>query len=344
MKIGRVLHTVFSVALCVWVVAQFLAQEVKVPTSTEQEIPQRIINTWKELREKNMISGSILIKQGDKTLFADGSQDQTYAISSMSKSFVGLKYAALENKGLDLNTPACKWLPSFCVTELNKVTLRLLLDHKAGFGRDLSFGYFLKRTFDSTWTIQDIDHVNLTAKDLMNPPGVKYLYSNFGYLTLSRILELIEQKSFSEIMGELQKDAHLTQTSVIAKGEILPIQVLVPGTHAQTTLNLETILYRSAGTGGIKSSAQDMAQWLEYAKSLGLQKIFAKNKDHYRQGWVRSQKQSFEAYWHNGASLGAYSLMAVIPKSDLKIVVLTNNFKFAKQWAEQAEQFEQYFY
>lgn len=36
--------------------------------------------------------------------------------------------------------------------------------------------------------------------------------------------------------------------------------------------------------------------------------------------------------------------MALIPESDLRIVILTNNFKPAKFWSQQAEQFELLFY
>lgn len=333
-----------AVLWCLWVSCQFIACEKNVPTLEEKDLAHRIESTWKTLRKKNLISGAILIQRGDNVLFSDGDTNKEFAISSMSKSFVGWKYFSLQKQGLDLNTPVCHWLKNFCKATLKSITLQMLLDHRAGFGRDLSLTHFMARTFNPDWSIENIDRLSLSEKDLKNPPQTKFLYSNFGYLVLSRILELIEQKKFALIVEDIRLQAHLQSTSVIEKYEILPVLILLPFANLQGNLNLETILFRSAGTGGIKASAQDIGKWLGYLNKTQSQQVFDNVNFRYRNGLVRSEGKPYEAYWHNGASLGAYSLMAFIPKSDLRIVILSDNLKWTKQWSQEVEQFEQFFY
>ncbi|UXR65334.1 beta-lactamase family protein [Bdellovibrio bacteriovorus] len=344
MTLRRFLDHAFTVVIFSWVILQFASCEIKVPVTNEVNLPQKIESTWKNLKKQNLISGSILIQKGDKILFQDGPQDKIYAISSMSKAFVGQRYLALQQQGLDLQTPACHWLKNFCTGKMEKITLQMLLNHKSGFGRDLSFWHFLKRSFNSQWSIQDIDSLPLKESHLDNPPGERFQYSNFGYLVLSRLLELIEKKSFANIITATTANAGLQYTAAIQANDILPVSLLLPWGNLQGQLHLKTILFRSAGAGGIKSSAKDMAKWLHSLDMADFQKIFPTPKDHYAHGWVQSQNQTFKSFWHNGASLGAYSLMAVVPSSDLRIVILTDNFKPTKQWADKAEQFEQYFY
>lgn len=344
MSLKKIADYIGTTLIFSWVALQFISCEPQISPTTEAELPQKIQSLWSDLKAKNLISGSILIQQGDQVLFQDGPQDLQYAVSSISKSFVGWKYYELSQQGLNLNTPVCHWLQNFCKDSLKSITVQMLLDHKAGFGRDLSFVHFLKRTFNPDWSIENIDKLPLTADDLKNPPGSQFLYSNFGYLVLSRLLEVISSKNFAGVIQEVAEQSAMNETDLIAKHDIIPIKVLLPYTRWQTSLELETILYRSAGTGGVRSSTRDLAKLLGTFQKKDFQKIFTEPKSYYRHGWVRSQDTSYKAYWHNGASLGAYSLMALIPESDLRIVILTNNFKPAKFWSQQAEQFELLFY
>ncbi|MFV8256545.1 serine hydrolase domain-containing protein [Bdellovibrio bacteriovorus] len=338
MKIKKVLSHTFTVLIYSWVGLQFFSCSPDIQKVKEKELATRLQNTWQELKKENLIHGSILIQKGSEVLFADGDLNKVYPIASISKSFVGLIYFHKSQQGLKLDTPVCHWLKNFCTGDLQKITLQQLLDHKSGFGRDLSLVSFLKRSLSADWNLQDIDTLVLEDKDLNSAPGKEFGYSNFGYLVLSRVLEIIEQKNFSQI---LQEHVPTSTTAAIQKGDRLPAYALVPGSSIQWELNKDSSLYKSAGAGGIKSSALDLMQWLGQQRQT-LPKL---NKDkHYSLGWVRSEKQSYQAYWHNGATPGFYSLVAVIPESDLRIVILTDNYKFIKHWSDKAEAFEQYLY
>ncbi|KYG67084.1 hypothetical protein AZI86_08720 [Bdellovibrio bacteriovorus] len=322
--------------LSMWVVLQFVSFPTEIKKVPAANLAAEIQDTWKRLKEKNLLHGSLLITQGDRVVFSDGPLDLQYSIASVSKSFVGARFTELEKSGLDLNAPVCQWLKNFCKGRLAHITIEHLLNHQAGFGRDLSFLQFAKRTVNTSWTIQDIDIQKLDDSYLHSDPGSKMQYSNFGYLVLSRLLEIIEQKSFSVIIQDLARRAHLHKTSTVQRGDVLPIYILMPFSRWGFAWNIENSVYHAAGAGGLKSSVQDLIQWIDFS--------YRNSDQDYARGWVRTKKQSYKAYWHNGATFGSYTLIAVLPDENIRVALSIDNFKFTKQWSEMAEQFEQHFY
>lgn len=328
-------HALAGILIC-WVTLQFFSFPTKVQKTSAKDLVTEIQNSWKSLKAKNLIHGSILIMQDDQVLFSDGPMDFQYSIASVSKSFVGTRFTELEKAGLDLNTPACKWLKNFCEGKFASITIEHLLNHTSGFGRDLSFKEFAQRMIQASWSIQDIDTTKMHDRYLHSEPGAKMNYSNFGYLVLSRILEIIEQKKIPQIVAELAQRAELPQTASIQRHDVLPIYILIPFSKISFAWKVENSVHDAAGAGGIKSSVKDLIRWIDFSSR--------KRDQDYARGWVRTKKQSYEAYWHNGATFGSYTLVAVLPRENIRIALSIDNFKFTKQWSEMAEKFEQYFY
>lgn len=345
MNIKRILDYIFTTVLCTWAVLQFVSYQPKISQPKEEDIGQKFESIWKDLKSKNLVRGSILIQKGDRTLFSDGALEKQYALASLSKSFVGWRYFQLQQKGLNLESPVCQWLHNFCGDKLKDISLQMLLDHKSGLKRDNpSISYFLHQVFDSNWNIRQIDDLPLSADSLQAVPGEKFIYSNFGYLVLSRLLEIIEQKNFDSIIAGVAKEAHLKDTAVFAKHEVLPKALLVPFTDIQLNLDFENSLYAAAGAGGIKSSAKDLSIWIDYLEKHNFKKMFSSKDIFYRQGWIKLNGSSYEAIWHNGAYIGTYSLAVFFPKSNLRIVILTDNLKLIKLWEQQLIQFEDHLF
>lgn len=340
MKISKVITHTFTVVVYSWLAFQYISYGTTVEKVNESQVAVQVQDTWKSLKKDNLINGTILIKKGSEVVFSDGDLEKTYPVASISKTLLGNIYLKKSKEGLDLQTPVCRWLKNFCVDKLKEITLLNLLDHTSGFDRDIGLVPFLKRSFDSSWTLQDIDSLELTQSDLKFAVGEKFEYSNFGYLVLSRVLETLEGRKFSDIVNNNSESFN----SAIQDSDVFPRYVLLPWSSGRVTLNFKNSLAKVAGAGGMKASATGLMAWLE-KESESLKDIFpADSKNNYSMGWVRSKNQSYQAYWHNGASPGFYSLIAVIPNSDLRIVILSDNYKFIKQWSEKAEAFEQYFY
>lgn len=332
----RIIDFVISLLLCLWVSLQLISCEISPEKNVTSniELVSKIQNKWISLKEKNLIHGSIRIEQNGKVLFVDGPQNQVYTIASVSKSFVGAAFSDLEKQGLNLDSPICQWLTNFCAGNLGKISINHLLNHYSGLGRDLSLMHFAQRFLNPNWDIQNIDFIKIDDSYLKSPPGSEFRYSNFGYLVLSRLWELIVRKPFSTLIAEQARNAGLKETSLIEKGDIFSIEISFPFSHLSYPVQFHTHLYRSAGTGGVKSSVSDLIKWLNFAAYSSSQR--------YARGWVQSENH--QAIWHNGAAFGSYSLVAILPKQNLKIAIATDNFKFTKQWSNMAEQFEHYFY
>jgi CubicO group peptidase (beta-lactamase class C family) len=344
MKIRIILDIASTVILCTWVILRLISWDAPPKAIEENQIPEQLENIWKNLKQDNLVHGTILIFKDDQLIFSDGEKDKSYAIASLSKSFVGYRFFELKQSGLSLATPVCHWLKNFCQPELERISLQHLLDHRSGLGRDLSLWHFATRSFSPDWNIKNIDSLKLQPTDLHSTPGNEFRYSNFGYLVLSRVLEIIDQKNFGEIISALAKTANLNETKEISRNSIFPIYHLIPYTGLLMTTEWDTNLYRSAGTGGIQASARDVAQWLNFLEKKNFNQVLTEDNKDYSHGWTHSKKTSYQAYWHNGASIGSYSLMVSIPTSKIRIVVLEDQINYTKQWTNLAEKFEEYFY
>lgn len=308
------------------------------------ELSKHYVDHWKDLKSKNLLSGSILIQQDGQTLYSDGDTKAPQLVASISKSFVGFLFYELSQQGMDLNQSVCTWLKNFCVEEIKEITLLHLLNHKSGFGRDISFLEFLKRTIQDDWELSHLDQLDLSKSDLKNSVGQKFLYSNFGFLVLSRVLEIVQKKSFPEIIRDLAVRKGLKNTSVLKKDQEVLRNFLIPFTDWKFSYRTEMTIHKSAGAGAIVSTAEDMVKWLGVLEEARfINSIFDNSRSNYAYGFIRS-KEKPSKYWHNGGTIGVYAVIGIIPEQRLKVVVLMNNFKPNKTWDNEVEDFEVHLY
>ena len=127
--------------------------------------------------------------------------DTPFSIQSMSKSFTALAVLmAVQDGLLDLDTPLSTYLPDFRVNSIfepdaaDKITLRHLLSHTAGFTHEAPVGnnyVIAPSTFEShVASIQDTW--------LRYPVGQRYAYSNLGIDMAAYILQEQSGVPFAE--------------------------------------------------------------------------------------------------------------------------------------------------
>jgi CubicO group peptidase (beta-lactamase class C family) len=311
----------------------------KKPAVSLRDIPEYLQQEWTVLKQDNLVDGVLLIEKDGKLIYSEGNSDEVYPVASLSKSFVGFRFKELQkNKKIDVEEKVCHWMQNFCSGKLKMISLNHLLDHRGGFGRDLSLFYFLKRQMDSNWDLKNLDRLEVADADLKATPGTEFNYSNFGYLLLSRILEKVEGKNFREVVQDLAQRYHLESLQVAPRAKTFPNSVLVPWTTTKWTLCFEGDGYKSFGTGGVVISARDLLRWLKVLEEND--GLTAKSSQTYQAGLVRGEN----SFWHNGASLGNYGFMATVPSEKMKVVMLTKNFKPTKLWTSEIEKFETIFY
>jgi N-acyl-D-amino-acid deacylase len=203
--------------------------------------------------EKHKVPGAALaISRHSKIVYARGfgwahveskqavQPDTLFRIASVSKPFTAvavLQLAAaskfkLNDHLFDL-LPATEWLPEKYDPRLREITIHQLLQHTAGWDRDVSFEPIIRPQQISKVLHRplpvgpaDVVRFTLTLK-LDHNPGECAAYSNVGYLMLGRLIEHVTGQPYQEYVKEhVLKPVGITRMQLgrawsgdLAKGE-----------------------------------------------------------------------------------------------------------------------------
>jgi len=301
------------------------------------------IDTYLSNGAKNGFSGAIsVVKNGEivinkgygianKKTTSLNNPNTLFDIGSNTKQFTATAILKLVELGkLQLTAPISTFFKELPLDKQG-ITIHQLLSHTAGFidalGRDFT-------------EITEKDYFEqLFSSKLIATPGEKYNYSNAGYSTLGRIIEIVSHKPYESFVNEqLFKPAGMFQT-----GYLLPKWDATQISHSYNRgiIDRESPItrYQKDGVvnwhlkanGGMNSTQNDMLLW---HKALKTNKILSKasfkklTTDHmsgYGYGWgVKTSKNHGKRISHNGSN-GAYAHSIIwYPKEDLYIVYVTN--------------------
>src|SRR6185437_9015552 len=160
---------------------------------------------------------------------------------------------------IHLDDPVSKYIPAFSGGEKNRVTLRLLLEHRSGLpaGRDLwRIAHTPKDARDS-----------VIATDLVYEPGTRYVYSDLGADMLGFVVEAVTGETLDRFLQERvfaplgMFDTHFNPADSL-KPRIAPTEVAPPrGYPLQGEVHDENAfaLGGVAGHAGLFSTASDLA-------------------------------------------------------------------------------------
>lgn len=189
-----------------------------------------------------------------------------YRIASMTKSFTAAALLQLRDRGrLRLDDPVADHVPELAgltgpTADSPAVTVRQLVSMAGGLASD------------DPWAdrLLDADHATMDAlfrsgATFAAAPGTAFVYSNYGYAMLGRVITAAAGRPFQEhITAELLDPLGLTGTGwvapppVAAPGGVAPACWLVDG-----ELVAEPVLADGgfAAMGGLWSTAADVARW-----------------------------------------------------------------------------------
>ncbi|MEU0493333.1 serine hydrolase domain-containing protein [Nocardiopsis sp. NPDC006139] len=189
--------------------------------------------------------------------------DTPMGMASVSKAFTALVVASLVEEGrLDLDDPVVEHLPEFAVDDPRgaRITVRQLLTHTSG----MSDRGFREK---SEPTPADLEGAvaRLAGAGMVADPGAERNYHNPNYHVAARMVEVMEGEPFADVLRERvllplgMADTVTVDTArdVFAAG-VAPGHVAVLGgaralPEPQGYFN---------GSGGMVSTADDMARWL----------------------------------------------------------------------------------
>jgi CubicO group peptidase (beta-lactamase class C family) len=159
-------------------------------------------------------NGQLAWAKGYGVMEAGGSRQVTsetrFQAASISKPVTAMAALALVQRGvLDLDRDVNRWLTSWRVpendfTKQQKVTLRRLLNHSGGFGRDDVGSYEMGEALPTL--VQALDGMppaKLPPLVVKAEPGSRWRYSGGGYSVIQQMLIDAARKPFPELTREL---------------------------------------------------------------------------------------------------------------------------------------------
>lgn len=238
----------------------------------------KIINEYNAL---GLFSGNVLVaKDGNVILekqygFADWEKkipvtpETLFRIGSLNKMFTLtlIKQLEQENK-LKLDDPLSRYLDIYPGETGDKITIKMLIEMKAGLGDYLNNPEFNQNRARFK-TVNDFLEI-IKNEPLLFEPGTQQEYSNSGYVVLGGIIEKVTGKSYTENLKErLLLPLDLGNTHYLILGETVPN--MAAGTRI--TFSGEKVnspfMEQPSPAGGMFSNARDLLKLDKYLRQTG---------------------------------------------------------------------------
>jgi len=241
-----------------------------------------------------------------------------FSVASISKQFTSVLILQLmEQRKLQIEDKASKYIKEFQNKEYENITIQQLLNHTSG--------------------------LNNFGEKLLFKSGTGFNYSNDGYNALGKITETVTGKSFDENMLELFKQAGMknssTGTSFSGKNFA---KTYVGNAESQTVVDgmPKRLGNKEIGipAGGVLSTINDLHIWNnalysgKILKPETLKKFVSKTTERqhpilgkmgYGLGIMITENKPV-SYFHSGYVKGAPSLNIYYPKTQTSVIILSN--------------------
>ncbi|WP_328407294.1 serine hydrolase domain-containing protein [Nocardia sp. NBC_00403] len=276
--------------------------------------------------------------------------DSVFLCGSIAKVYTATMIMQLVDEGkLDLDAPVIDVLPEFAVPDpeaTKTITTRQLLSHTAGLTNDFN----LDTGRGDDCLTKYVAAAREVALDC--PPGTAFSYGGVGYVVMGRMIEVLTGTTWDQAVQDriaiplglertvtLPEQALRLRTAMSHLGEAgmdpdpAPAWDLMP---------------RSAGPAGrIISSAGDMVRFAqmhlaggaasdgtrvlsaESAAAMQRREIDCPDKwtvsgDGQGLGWVLNDWNGVGGFGHDGAAVGQYGYLRIVPSAGVAVVLLTN--------------------
>jgi CubicO group peptidase (beta-lactamase class C family) len=279
----------------------------------------------------------------DKEKKIQATPDSIYALASISKSFTGTGLIVLaERKLVDLDRPVNDYLGEAKLTvhagDARQVTLRRMLHMEAGMPMHWNI-------FDASGAARPPSQDESIRRYgiVVNEQGREYMYSNFAYGVLDRVISHVSGKGYSQFMREeVFKPLGMSRTSVHFTPELAP--------HVVQNYNaagnpLPPLAYDHDGASAVHASVHDLIRFgLFHLKNRvpGQKPILnpdsldllhepsplnvseAGTIGHMAMGWGILNLAGQHFVIASGSAPGTMSRLTLIPEKNLAVAILCN--------------------
>jgi len=264
--------------------------------------------------------------------------------ASLSKPVAALAALNLVEKGvLSLNDDVNKYLKGWKVpdnkfTEQEKVTLKRLIGHSAGFERYVQSSYFPNEEFPTITQMLTGEKPSVDPPvSVVYVPGQKQVYSNPGYSVIEKLMEDVTDKAFDDIINELIFEPCDMNNSSFEQ----PVPIYLSKQMATGYTNdLEPYPYKLfpyKAAGGIWTTPTDLASFLvtvleDHHASANtilskkmMDSVFAKTSERLGFAKIYNDKSTDLLFEHWGSNSGFTCYMVSSLNHKQGVVIMTNS-------------------
>ncbi len=301
----------------------------------------------KYMEEKKVTAASVAIAHEGRIVFQKGygaadlendvpaKPETVYRLASVSKTMTAIAVMQQVEAGkLDLDADVRKNAPEF-PDKGAVVTLRHLLSHTSG------VRHYKANEDENYVTLRSVVEGMKRFQDdpLVHKPGEKFTYSTYAFSLLARAVETVSGLTFGEYLRQrvfepsAASATGLEDLAGIVKNRTRGYRRLANGTLVNS--EFADISYKWAG-GGMVSTAPDLcrigmallADRLMKPETRALmwtrQKLNSGESISQTLGWGSGTFRERPVYMHTGAQQATRTFLAIVPRDNLIVAVLTN--------------------
>jgi D-alanyl-D-alanine carboxypeptidase len=312
------------------------------PVASDDQLADRVQTHLAAMNGPDAFSGAILIAHHDNIVLehawgmADESNhvsntiDTQFCIGSMNKMFTAVAILQLVGQGkLALDKPIAAYWPDYPNPDLaSRVTIRELLNHTGGTGDIFTPEYQAHR--EKTRTLADYIEL-FGSRPVAFEPGSRMEYSNYGFILLGRIIELVSGESYERYVQEhIYHPAGMMHTDSRPEADHVNGRAIgyTRGPHG-TVPNTDGMPWSGTSAGGGYSTVRDLfhfAEALQSGKLLGAELLreatqaSAMRRDYGMGFYVLPDG----GYGHGGGAPGINGELHILPHDGYVLVALAN--------------------
>jgi len=325
--------------------------------TSPEEIATRIDEYLSILVEEGEFSGSVLFADDGEVLLSKGygmaniehgvpnTPHTKFRIGSITKQFTAMAIMMLQERGwLNVQDSICIYVPD-CPRAWEAITIHHLLTHTSGIPNFTDFPdiwdfWRLPRTVGEIITL-------FKDRPLRFTPGVRFEYSNSGYVLLGFIIEVVTGESYEDFLEHnIFEPLGMSNSGYDHSRTILMDRAAGYARENNTLLNAIHIeMDTPHAAGALYSTVEDLFMWDQalYSTDLvsqsTLDAIFAPHVslsnvpgfgdvwDYYGYGWAIGERFNRKSLDHGGSISGFQAHINRFPEEKVCIIVLSN-FEF----------------
>jgi CubicO group peptidase (beta-lactamase class C family) len=255
-------------------------------------------------------------------------------IASISKTITATAAAILYEKGkLDFDAPIQRYLPNYPEAKY-PITARQLAGHTAGIRGYRGSEYFSTKQYNNVNEALAI----FKADSLLFKPDEKYLYTTYGFVLLSAVVQGAAQQEFRTLLRQRIFEPLYMYDTFPEEQEIAAQQYARYYEKANGRIQRTRFVDNSNkwGGGGLLSTVEDLVRYGsgllagKILKKETLDMVFASQKlangteTGYGIGWARDLHNRQLYIGHTGSAVGASSILVMNPDKKIVLSMICN--------------------